>query len=71
MTVNPSRKLSVGRKFKKLNMAGFDKTKCYESEANKNEDIPMKIFEKLVSKWRDLIGREIHVTTVQPPLASI
>ena len=30
----------------------------------------LKIFEKLVSKWRDLIGREIHVTAVQPPLNS-
>ena len=28
----------------------------------------LKIFEKLVSKWCDLIGWEIHVTAVQPTL---
>jgi hypothetical protein len=28
--------------------------------------ILLKILAKAMSKWRDLIGREIHVTAVQP-----
>ena len=45
MTVNSYRwKWSVGRKFKKLNMAEFDKIECYGSESNKNEDIPLVPF---------------------------